>query len=158
MAALPAISSTSNATLLTTLRSPSAQLSVAYPEEPAPGPVMKGEHPPSLSKSAPVSGTTMVTAVSSTAITSTRPSPERAGSGTFAPADTRTSQLPSRHDRTFVPSAGTGFDGAAEAAGVVATVGATGAVSGAAGAAGLYRRRRRQPPRRSTAPTTTSGA
>lgn len=127
MAAPSAISRTSKVILLTMLRSPSAQLSVTYPEEPAPGPVMKGEHPPSLSNFVPVSGITMLTVVASTAITSTGPRPERAGSGTLARADTRTSHLPSRHDRTFVPSAGTSADGADEAEGVVGTVGATGA-------------------------------
>jgi hypothetical protein len=78
---------------------------------------MVGEHPPSLSNFVPVSGITRVR-------------PERAGSGSSARADARTSHLPSRQDRIFVPSAGTGADGGDEAAGVVGATGAGAAVEG----------------------------
>jgi hypothetical protein len=49
----------------------------------------------------------------------------------MALSDTRTSHLPSRQDRTFVPSAGTGaVEAEGEGEGVALTLGATGADAG----------------------------
>ncbi|MBB5079083.1 hypothetical protein [Nonomuraea endophytica] len=115
---------------MTTVLSPDPQVTLQKAAEFAVGPVMVGEHPPSLENFDPMIVATNETVSSSTPVTSSELSPNRFGSGTLAEFFTRTSQVPSAHARVLVPSLGADGDGVGVAVGV-----AVGEVAGVDGAA-----------------------